>query len=204
MASCLQNISRRLSPTGRLSVLMLCSLMLLSGGCTTLVDATTSEPIELNPGKRSLGMRIDDNQLETIANVNINKAHKRLDDAPIAVHSYNGVVLLVGQVPNRELRSLAGETVSKIHSVRQVHNELEVEAPIPLLTRTNDAWLTTKVKTKLLASRDVEGGRVKVVTENGGVHLMGLVSRAEADKVTDIVRHTGGVKKVVRVFEYID
>ncbi|WP_341936354.1 BON domain-containing protein [Marinimicrobium sp. C2-29] len=184
-------------------VLLLLSLV-LSAGCTTLVDATTSKPIKLNPGERSLGMRIDDGKLETIASVNINKAHERLDEAPIAVHSYNAVVLLVGQVPNKELRSLAGDTVGKIHSVRQVHNELEVEAPITFLTRSKDTWITTKVKTKLLASRDVEGGRVKVITENGSVFLMGLVSRAEGNKITEIVRHTGGVKKVVRVFEYID
>ncbi len=184
-------------------VLLLLGLV-LSTGCTTLVDATTSKPIELNPGERSLGMRIDDGKLETIASVNINKAHERLDEAPIAVHSYNAVVLLVGQVPNKELRSLAGDTVGKIHSVRQVHNELEVEAPITFLTRSKDTWITTKVKTKLLASRDVEGGRVKVITENGSVFLMGLVSRAEGNKITEIVRHTGGVKKVVRVFEYID
>lgn len=187
-----------------LCVYALLGLLLAASGCTTLVNATTREPIELNPGKRSMGMRIDDRQLETIATVNINKAHERLDNAPISVHSYNGVVLLVGQVPNRDLRSLAGETVSKIHSVRQVHNELVVDEPLPFLSRTSDAWLTTKVKTQLLASRDVEGGRIRVITENGTVHLMGLVSRAEAEKVTEIVRHTGGVKKVVRVFEYID
>ncbi len=183
---------------------LLISLLALAGGCTTLVDATTSEPIELNPGKRSLGMRIDDSQIETIASVNINKAHKRLDEAPIQVHSYNAVVLLVGQVPNGELRSLAGNTVDGIHSVRQVHNELEVDAPISFMTRTNDNWLATKVKSKLYASRDVEGGRVKVIAENSSVYLMGLVSRAEADRITDIVRNTGGVQRVVRVFEYID
>lgn len=188
----------------RLFPVLLLLGLLLSSGCTTLVDATTSKPIELNPGERSLGVRIDDGKLETIASVNINKAHERLDEAPIAVHSYNAVVLLVGQVPNKELRSLAGDTVGKIHSVRQVHNELEVEAPISFLTRSKDTWISTKVKTKLLASRDVEGGRVKVVTENGSVFLMGLVSRAEGNKITEIVRHTGGVKKVVRVFEYID
>ncbi len=183
---------------------LLVGLLVLAGGCTTIVDATTREPIELNPGKRSLGMRIDDSQIETIASVNINKAHKRLDEAPIDVHSYNAVVLLVGQVPDAELRSLAGKTADAIHSVRQVHNELEVDAPISFMTRTNDNWLATKVKTKLYASRDVEGGRVKVIAENASVYLMGLVSRAEADRITDIVRDTGGVKRVVRVFEYID
>ncbi|MAN50965.1 MULTISPECIES: BON domain-containing protein [unclassified Marinimicrobium] len=187
-----------------LPAVLLTALLSVLGGCTTIVDATTSEPIQLNPGKRSLGMRIDDSQIETIASVNINKTHQRLDDSPIDVHSYNAVVLLVGQVPNAELRSLAGKTVDAIHSVRQVHNELEVDAPISFMTRSHDNWLTTKVKTKLYASRDVEGGRVKVITENASVYLMGLVSRAEADRITDIVSRTGGVERVVRVFEYID
>ncbi|MGD8175514.1 BON domain-containing protein [Marinimicrobium sp. ARAG 43.8] len=190
----------------RLSLLTLPLLLLLlnATGCTTIVGATTDEPIELNPGKRTFGMRIDDQQIETIATVNINKVSDTLSDAPISVHSYNAVVLLVGQVPNQDVRSLAGRTAGQIHSVRQVHNELEVSEPISFMTRTNDTWLTTKVKTKLYASRDVEGGRVKVVTENSSVYLMGLVSRAEADKITDIVRNTGGVQRVVRVFEYID
>ncbi len=186
------------------SIALLAALLGLLNGCSTLVGVTTSEPIELNPGKRTLGIKIDDSQIETIASVNLDKTHEKLKQAPIEVHSYNAVVLLVGQVPNNELRELAGRTVSKINNVRQVHNELEVQAPISLLERTNDTWLGTKVKTKLLASRDVEGGRVDVITENGIVYLMGLVSRTEADRITDIVRHTGGVRKVVRVFEYID
>ncbi len=173
-------------------------------GCTSIVSATTSEPIELNPGKRTLGARVDDNQIETIAKVNINKAHTGLKDSPVKVDSYNAVVLLTGQVPSTELRDLAGRTVAKIHSVRQVHNELQVQQPLPMLRRTKDSWLGTKVKTKLLANRDVEGRRIRVITEDGAVYLMGLVSRAEADRVTEIVRHTRGANKVVRVFEYID
>lgn len=188
-----------------LGSIALCAALLGSlNGCSTVVGATTSEPIELNPGKRTLGIRIDDGQMETIAHVNLDKTHRKLKEAPIEVHSYNAVVLLVGQVPNNELRELAGKTVSKINNVRQVHNELEVQAPISLLERTNDTWIGTKVKTKLLANRDVEGGRVDVIAENGIVYLMGLVSRTEADRITDIVRHTGGVRKVVRVFEYIE
>lgn len=185
-------------------MVLLLSLTFGLNGCTSIVSATTSEPIELNPGKRTLGARVDDNQIETIAQVNISKAHERLKDSPIKVDSYNAVVLLTGQVPSAELRDLAGRTVTKIHSVRQVHNELQVEEPLPMLRRTKDTWLGTKVKTKLLANRDVEGRRIRVITEDGAVFLMGLVSRAEAERVTEIVRHTGGAKKVVRVFEYIE
>lgn len=186
------------------SIALLSALLMSLNGCSTVVGATTSEPIELNPGKRTLGIKIDDSQIETIASVNLDKTHAKLKEAPIEVHSYNAVVLLVGQVPNKDMRELAGKTVSKINNVRQVHNELEIQPPISLLERTNDTWIGTKVKTKLLASRDVEGSRVDVITENGIVYLMGLVSRTEADRITDIVRHTGGVRKVVRVFEYID
>ncbi len=186
------------------SCALIAVLLASLNGCTTVVGATTSEPIELNPGKRTLGIKIDDSQMETIASVNLDKTHPKLNEAPIEVHSYNAVVLIVGQVPNMDLRELAGRTVSKINNVRQVHNELEVQKPISLLERTNDTWLGAKIKTKLLASRDVEGTRVDVITENGIVYLMGLVSRTEADRITDIVRYTGGVRKVVRVFEYID
>lgn len=184
--------------------ILLAATLLGVNGCATVVGSTTSEPIELNPGKRTLGVKIDDSQIETIAEINLNKAHPKLKEAHIRVNSYNAVVLLIGQVPSNELRTRAGEVVNKINSVRQVHNELQVSEPSTFLTRTQDTWLTTKIKSKLLASRDVEGGRIKVNTESSVVYLMGLVSRAEANRVTDIVRHTSGVSKVVRVFEYID
>src|SRR5690625_805575 len=118
--------------------------------------------------------------------------------------SYNAVVLLTGQVASTALRDLAGRTVAKMHSVGQVHNEVKVQQHRPMLRRTKDSWLGTKVKTKLLANRDVEGRRIRVSTADGAVYLMGLVSRAEAARVTESVRHTRGANKVVRVFEYID
>ncbi|WP_339898755.1 BON domain-containing protein [uncultured Gilvimarinus sp.] len=184
--------------------LLIGALLALGSGCTSIISATTDEPIKINPGKRSLGVKIDDSQIETIASVNIDKASSVLDNAPVSVHSFNAVVLLVGQVPTNEARELAGNTVRKMPNVRQVHNELQVQAPISLLAGANDSWLSTKIRSKLLTNRDIESGRVQIVTENNTVFLMGLVTRAEAETVTDIARHTGGVQKVVRVFEYID
>lgn len=185
-------------------VALLPLLCLFLYGCSSIIGATTSEPIQMDPGKRTLGVKIDDRQIETVAKVNLNKAHRQLADANINVHSYNAVVLLTGQVPNNDMRQLATETLLAIPHVRQVHNELEAQANTSLLARTNDTWLTTKVRTKLMTNRDIESGRVRVITENNTVFLMGLVSQVEADKITSIARHTGGVQKVVRVFEYID
>lgn len=187
-----------------LALTCLLGAILATSACTTIISATTDEPITIDPGKRSLGVKIDDEQIETIASVNIDKAHPMLDQAPVSAHSFNAVVLLVGQVPTNEMRDLAGATVKKLPNVRQVHNELQVQAPISLLDGANDSWLTTKIKSKLLTNRDIDGGRLHIVTENNTVFLMGLVTRAEAQTVTDIARHTGGVQKVVRVFEYID
>lgn len=180
-----------------------CSLLLISG-CTALINATTSEPIYVDLGKRTLGARIDDSKIETVAAVNINKANPAFAETNVQVTSFNAVVLLTGQVTNDTLRDLAAETVKKIPQVRQVHNELLSTANITLGQKSYDTWLTTKVKSKLLAFGDIEGRRVKVVSENKTVFLMGLATRKEADNITDVARNTSGVKQVVRVFEYID
>lgn len=174
------------------------------GGCSTIIEATTSEPIYVNPGKRTLGAKIDDSNIETIAAVNLTKAHPQIDSGNVHVNSYNAVVLLTGQVASEQARQIAGETVNKISTVRQVHNEIQVGQQTTFSERSYDTWLTTKVKTQLLVLGDIEGRRVRVITEAKTVFLMGLVSRREAERITDVVRTTGGVGKVVKVFEYID
>lgn len=179
-------------------------LMSLLGACSSLISATRSGPIQEDYGKRSFGSFIDDGLIETKTRVNLKKADEQLKQAHIGVTSYNGVVLLAGQVPSAELRDLAGSVAGKIRNVKRVHNELAIAGPISLPARSNDSWLTTKVKSKLLASRTVKGRRIKVVTENGVVHLMGLVTRNEADEVVNVVKGTFGVQKIIRIFEYID
>lgn len=194
-------MNRRLPSLNIISLLLAC---LLFSGCTTLLNATTEDPIELHPGKRTWGAFIDDEQLETIAAVNINKASPELDTAHINVVAYNGIILLTGQVSSGELRALAGSTVGKIPKVRQVFNEIQVQGKTSLLARTNDTWLTTKVKTILMANKDIDSGRIKVVTESGVVYLMGLMSQIEANRAAQVVSTTGGVQKVVKAVEYID
>ncbi|WP_111643210.1 BON domain-containing protein [Marinimicrobium alkaliphilum] len=186
-----------------LSLLALTSALSLSA-CTSVLSATTREPITINPGKRTMGARIDDRQITTVVRVNINKAHEDLRTAQLRVFSYNGVVLLVGRVPNNELKRLAGETALKVTPVRQVNNELEVGDAKKVWSRSVDSWITTKVKSKLLFNRDVESGRIRVITRNNTVYLMGLVSRAEANRIAQIASQTKHVRKVVKVFEYID
>ncbi|WP_082859448.1 BON domain-containing protein [Microbulbifer sp. Q7] len=180
-----------------------CAFSIL-GGCATVLDATHDGPIQPDPGERSFGTYIDDQQLETITKVNIGKAHPQLKAANIDVVSFNGVVLLTGQVPSNELRNLAGATAQQVHSIRQVYNEIQVRGTTSMLARTSDTWLTTKVKSALLADKEIDSGRIKVVTENGVVYLMGLLTRQEAENAAEKTRTVGGVQKVVKAVEYID
>ena len=185
-------------------VLLAGSLLSLLGGCATVLDATHDGPIQPDPGERSFGTYIDDQKLETITRVNLNKAHPALKGSNIGITSFNGVILLTGQVPDNEMRALAGRTAQQVHSVRQVYNELQIRGSTTVLARTSDSWLTTKVKSVLLASKEVDSGRIKVITENGVVYLMGLLTRQEAENAAELARTVGGVQKVVKAVEYID
>lgn len=188
----------------KFAILSLPLLCLGLYGCASIIGATTSEPIDMDPNRRTVGTMMDDSQLETIAQVNINKAHPDLKSAPVTITSYNRVVLLTGQVKNSQQRELAGRTVAKLSKVRQVHNELHVQAPTSFLANTNDAWLTTKVKTKLMVENKVRANRVKVLTENGVVYLMGMMPRPEAERAADVASSASGVQKVVLAVEYTD
>lgn len=201
----LQIISQKLSTVKTSVKLLVLSLLLSLQGCTSIVHTFTGdEPIKPDEGNRSFGAMIDDNQLDIVIGVNIKKASPVLEEAHINVNTFNGVVLLTGQVGDNSNRQLAAETASKVRGVRQVHNELEIAPATSAMVRTSDTWLSTKVKTKLLAYKDIPGKRIDVVTENSTVFLMGLLSRIEAEKATNVTRNTSGVRKVVKVFEYID
>jgi osmotically-inducible protein OsmY len=181
--------------------LLLATLTL--SGCGSLLADMEANPIEDEPVERTLGRQIEDESVETKAMVNIRAADDRFDDAHLTVVSYNGFVLLVGQVQSEALKNTASEVVRKIRGVRRIYNELEVAAPSSGMTRTSDTWITTKVKSWLIGHSATPGLRVKVVTENGVVYLMGLATQAEADRVADVAAGLSGVQRVVRLFEIV-
>ncbi|WP_200821211.1 BON domain-containing protein [Oceanicoccus sp. KOV_DT_Chl] len=183
-------------------IIAILSTLVFIQSCSSIISATTADPIKENEGERTSGSYLDDEIIETKALVNIDKADPELAQSHIVVVSYNRIVLLAGQVRSEELRQLAAATVAKIGNVRRVNNEITVSGTSSLVARSNDSWITTKVKTKLLADSAIEGGRIKVVTENGVVYLMGLVTKDEASRAAEAARTTAGVQKVVRIFEY--
>lgn len=151
---------------------------------------------------RSAGNFIDDSRIERLVRREIRRADPSLNRAHVSVVSYNGVVLVLGQVDNERLKLQATQAATRIRKATKIHNEMEVSGPISRVARTNDTWLTSKVKTRLLARRDIRGGRIKVVTENSVVYLMGLTTRTHADRAVEVARNVFGVQKIVKVFEY--
>jgi osmotically-inducible protein OsmY len=184
------------------------SSLLVSIAAVFLIAACSStgskEPIQDNHSQRSIGRMLDDESIETKARSNIRSADKALEDANIIAISFNGVVLLAGQVPSTHLKQVAAQTAANIRYVRKVHNELIVGEANDFGGRSNDSWITTRIKSKMMFSTTVDPAEVKVVTESGVVYLMGLVDQQSADKAVDMARQTSGVQKVVRIFEYVD
>jgi osmotically-inducible protein OsmY len=153
---------------------------------------------------RSIGNKIDDQFLEPdVANA-ISRSHPDLTGptSHIVVTSYNGVILLAGQTPRDDLKQKAGQIANGVQGVKKLHNELQVLQPTSALARSNDALITSKIKTLMLADSKVPASKVKVVTENGVVYLMGIVTRAEGGAATNVAQGVSGVQKIVALYQY--
>lgn len=124
-------------------------------------------------------------------------------NANISIATYHGNVLLTGQVPFGWQRTKVDEIAKGISGIRSIYNCITINPPTSNWIRINDAWLTTKVKARLLASSDVDASKIKVVTENGSVYLMGTVTKNEAEAASALASSTDGVRKVIKVFSYI-
>ncbi|QVM97649.1 BON domain-containing protein [Pseudomonas sp. SORT22] len=185
--------------------LMALTLCLSLTGCSSVLTATRDKPIEDDRGTRTFGSKIDDSLIETKVAVNVAKASPDLDkNSHIVVSSFNGIVLLAGQTPRVDLKGLAEQAAGQVQRVKKVHNELQVLPPSSILARNNDAWLTTKIKTQMLTDSNIPGSRIKVITENGIVYMLGLLTQQEASRATNLVQGVSGVQKIVKLFEYID
>ncbi|HEX8541570.1 MAG TPA: BON domain-containing protein [Pseudomonas sp.] len=188
----------------RLSLLALTLCISLSG-CSSVINASREKPIEDDRGTRTFGSKIDDSLIETKVAVNVAKASPDLDqNSHIVVSSFNGIVLLAGQTPRADLKQMAEQAAAAVQKVKKVNNEIQVMGPSSLLARNNDAWLTTKIKSQMLTDSAIPATRIKVITENGIVYLLGLVTQAEATQATNLVQGVSGVQKIVKLFEYID
>ncbi|MDH3560245.1 MAG: BON domain-containing protein [Gammaproteobacteria bacterium] len=176
-------------------------------GCAPVVVGGAATGAAAIQDRRTVGSFIDDEGVELKTRTAIFNDKELNSQIHINITSYNGIVLLSGEAPTEELRARAESITRGIEKVRLVHNEMTVAAPSSIMTRSSDTLITSKVKTSLFGIKGLEGfnpTRVKVVTENGTVYLMGMLFRNEAAAVTERARQVSGVQRVVKLFEYLD
>jgi osmotically-inducible protein OsmY len=187
-----------------LAVTLITSLL---GGCAAVVVTGAATTANAAHDRRTLGAYVDDEGIELKTRLAITEDKELYRQIHVNIISINGVVLLVGQAPTEAMRIKVEEITREIEKVRVVHNEMTIAAPNSYMTRSSDALITAKVKGSLFGIKGQEGfdpTRVKVVTENGIVYLMGILYRPEADAVATTTSRVSGVQKVVKLFEYID
>lgn len=189
------------------TVILIAGLIILLQGCTAAIIAGGAAGVGVFHDRRTTGAMIEDETIEIKAVGKFSSDGEVSDRTHLNVTSYNGIVLLTGEAPTQALRSRAEQLVRDIPKVRRIHNEIILASPSAFSSRSSDTWITTKVKTSLFKIKGVENfdaTRVKVVTENGVVFLMGLVTHAEESAVVAMASRVGGVQRIIKVFEYID
>ena len=175
-------------------------------GCAVLVAAGVVSGVgagaAVSQDRRTSGMFVEDEGIEFKGGRRISE--KMGGDVNVNVTSFNRNVLLTGEAPTEGLKKEIGKLVTGVQNVRKVTNEIAIGDVSSFASRSNDALLTSKVKARFLDSGEFQVNHVKVVTEDAVVYLLGLVKVREGDSAVNIARSTSGVRKVVKVFEYLD
>ncbi len=174
---------------------------LLQGCVESLVIGGVAASVIVAADRRAPEVMFGDQRIEIVASNRIGDVVA--GQGHVNVTSYNYMVLLTGEVPSTQVKNESERVAAEVPQVRTVINELQIAGTSSLASRSNDGYITSKVKSNFIGAEKFRPTSVKVVTEAGVVYLLGLVSREEADAATEVARGTAGVQKVVRVFEYV-
>ena len=181
-------------------LLALLPALSLPGCAPVLVGAGAASALSMSEDRRSSGAQLDDQSIEWRSASRIGERFG--SKAHVNVTSYNRAVLLTGEVLDERMRTEVDSLVRGVPSVQGTTNELVVSEPTSLGSRTSDSYITSKIKTRFLDANKFNAMQVKVVTEAGVVYLLGVVTQKESEDAVEIARTTGGVRKVVKMFEY--
>ena len=176
-----------------ISLLQACAPVAVVGGA-----AAGSEVVSDN---RSMETMWQDENSAYQAQLYINSDEQLQDKANVSAYVFDNVMLLIGQAPNPELRTRAGDLAKTVPDIKRICNQIAITQPVS--TNTKDSWITTKVKTALLEQKGLHSTQMKVITDNGVVYLMGLTAASQGKLAAETARKVDGVKKVVKVFEYV-
>ena len=178
---------------GTFSLLQGCvPVLLATGAAVTVISAHD---------RRSTGTQADDETSEWKGSNRMPAIYK--SSAHVNFTAYNRILLLTGEVPDEEARQVIGAMAEKIEGIRKVYNELLIGVPASLASRSNDAYVSSKFKARLVESNQLSANHLKPMTENGTLFLLGIVNEQEAKVAVAIARTTDGVRKVVNVLEVV-
>jgi len=183
------------------TISLCCAAALSLQGCVEMVIGSAVMGTFAATDRRTFGAQTEDKAIVVKGEVRMNQAFG--DAAHINVTSFNRRVLLTGEVASEQARTQAEREASSIEGVMSVMNEIQVAGLSSFSSRSNDALITTKVKATFVDTKDLYASAFKVVTEAGVVYLMGRVTQREGAHAADVASSVGGVRKVVKVFEYI-
>lgn len=179
------------------------ALLLLSGCAAPLIlGGAAATGIAVAKDRRTAGTMLDDERIELNVLNEVAREEELSRGSHLNVTSYNGIVLLSGEAETETMGKRIAEIAGKVAKVREVKNELRIGPPSSAGERSLDTVITTRVKSRLVSDKAVDGTSIKVISENGTVYLMGLVSRDEAASAVEVTRNTNGVQRIVKVFEY--
>lgn len=174
---------------------------LLSACAPVIVGGAAATTTAMAIDRRTVGEQIDDQSIELKVSSRIREILP--DNARINNISYAGLVILTGDVPSENIKQLAATKTQEVEKVKRVINEIRVGDVTPLSVRTNDTWLTSKIKTALINAKDVPFRTILVTTERGNVYLLGKVTHDEANRASYVASTVNGVNRVVKAFEII-
>jgi osmotically-inducible protein OsmY len=185
-----------------LAALLLGTLVLPAlQGCFPVVAVGVGTGVMATLDRRSLGTQTEDEAIEWKADSRV--SDKLRDRGHFNFTSFNRKVLISGEVVSEDFKAEAGRIVSVIPNVQKVYNELIVGPSSSIADRSNDSFITSKVKSRSVDSGKFNPLHVKVVTEAGSVFLLGMLTQSEADMAIQVARTTSGVRKVIPLLEIL-
>ncbi|WP_342052355.1 MULTISPECIES: BON domain-containing protein [unclassified Cupriavidus] len=171
-------------------------------GCFPVLAGAMAGGVLLAADRRPTGTQAIDRGLQLEIENTLSSRYSG-GQASVSVTVFNRKVLLTGEASNEQVKQQIEQYVRSLPNAREVINELQITSSPGFMTTSNDAYLTSKVKTLLATADGVPANSIKVTTDKGVVYLMGVVTTAEGDKATDIARNASGVVKVVKAFDYV-
>lgn len=183
-----------------MTLLLTLTTLLVSSCMMSSVAITGAQTVY---DRHNLKKKIDDNYTTLQSYKAIYLDNEKYADTNISISTFNDTVLITGQAPKTEQKLEIENLIKPFSGGRKIYNFTEIASPSSQLTRASDSWITSKIKAKLIAVNEIDPTKIKVLTENGTVFLIGIVPRDQANIAVDIAKSTDGVQNVIKMFSYI-